>query len=165
MSSLSTVRGGLSNRNTGDSLSTPTGVPDMSGVNMDYEDSIAMPQQDATKSSGGILNKVKSGVGTVAKGAAVVTGVGVLGVMAGTTALAVKTHNKKDECCASFGESMSYYLARLLGGNDHMEVQRLQQAGMKGVEMAVQNKKAVQRAVRPLPTLNMPVPPDNQLSY
>lgn len=108
-------------------------------------------------------SRIWSGVGNVAKGAAAVTGIGVLGVMAGSTALAVKSYNKKDELCASLGESMSYYLARLLGGNDHMAVQRFQQAGMKGVESAVQNKKSMNKAVRPLPTLNMPVAPEMEL--
>lgn len=117
------------------------------------------------KSTGSVLSHVRNGVGKVAKGAAVVTGVGVVGIMAGTTALAVKSYNKKDELCASVGESMSYYLARMLYGNDHMGVQRLQQVGMKGVETAVQNKKAMNKAVRPLPTLNMPVAPDNQIEY
>lgn len=117
------------------------------------------------KSTGSVLSHVRNGVDKVAKGAAVVTGVGVVGIMAGTTALAVKSYNKKDELCASVGESMSYYLARMLYGNDHMGVQRLQQAGMKGVETAVQNKKAMNKAVRPLPTLNMPVAPDNQIEY
>ena len=51
-------------------------------------------------------------------------------------------------------------LARLLGGQDHMTVQRLQQAGMRGVATAVQNNKALNRAARPLPTLNMPVASD-----
>lgn len=103
-------------------------------------------------------------VGNVAKKAvkitAAATGIGVLGVMSGTIALGKKTKDKKDEICASFGESMSYYLARLLGGQDHMSVQRIQQAGMRGVATAVQNNKALNRAVRPLPTLNMPVASD-----
>lgn len=103
-------------------------------------------------------------VGNVAKKAVKITaaaaGIGVLGMMSGTVALGKKTKDKKDEICASFGESMSYYLARLLGGQDHMTVQRLQQAGMRGVATAVQNNKALNRAARPLPTLNMPVAPD-----
>lgn len=103
-------------------------------------------------------------VGNVAKKGvkitAAVAGIGVLGMMSGTVALGKKTKDKKDEICASFGESMSYYLARLLGGQDHMIVQRLQQAGMRGVATAVQNNKALNRAARPLPTLNMPVAPD-----
>lgn len=103
-------------------------------------------------------------VGNVAKKGvkitAAVAGIGVLGMMSGTVALGKKTKDKKDEICASFGESMSYYLARLLGGQDHMTVQRLQQAGMRGVATAVQNNKALNRAARPLPTLNMPVAPD-----
>ena len=41
-----------------------------------------------------------------------------------------------------------------------MTVQRLQQAGMRGVATAVQNNKALNRAARPLPTLNMPVASD-----
>lgn len=103
-------------------------------------------------------------VGNVAKKAVKITaaaaGIGVLGMMSGTVALGKKTKDKKDEVCASLGESMSYYLARLLGGQDHMTVQRLQQAGMRGVATAVQNNKALNRAARPLPTLNMPVAPD-----
>lgn len=108
--------------------------------------------------------KVKRAVGAVAKGTAVAAGVGVLGVMAGTTALAAKGNSLKDELVVSFGESMSYYIARLLGGNDHMGVQRFQQAGMKGVEM-VTGEKTIRKVARPLPTINMPVVPDNDLSY
>lgn len=109
-------------------------------------------------------SSVGNKVGNVAKKTVKITaaaaGIGVLGVMSGTVALGKKTKDKKDELCASFGESMSYYLARLLGGQDHMTVQRLQQAGMRGVATAVQNNKALNRAARPLPTLNMPVAPD-----
>lgn len=109
-------------------------------------------------------SKVKRAVGAVAKGTAVAAGVGVLGIMAGTTALAAKGKSMKDELVVSVGESMSYYIARLLGGNDHMGVQRFQQAGMKGVEM-VAGEKAVRKVARPLPTINMPVVSDNDLSY
>lgn len=109
-------------------------------------------------------SSVGNKVGNVAKKAvkvtAAVAGIGVLGMMSGTVALGKKTKDKKDELCASFGESMSYCLARLLGGQDHMTVQRLQQAGMRGVATAVQNNKALNRAARPLPTLNMPVASD-----
>lgn len=119
----------------------------------------------AVKTGASIGHRIRRGVGTVAKGAAVVTGVGVVGVMAGSTTLAVKSSQKKDEMCAAFGESLSYYLAKLLGGSDSMAVQRLQQAGMRGVDMAVQNKKAMNRAVRPLPTLNMPVAPSSEIEY
>lgn len=107
-----------------------------------------------------IGSKVGNVAGKVAKGTAAVAGIGVLGTMAGTVALGTATKNKKDELCASMGESMSYLLARLLGGNDHMTVQRLQQAGMRGVQTGVQNNKALNRATRPLPTLNMPVAQD-----
>lgn len=109
-------------------------------------------------------SSVDNKAGNVAKKAvkvtAAVAGIGVLGMMSGTVALGKKTKDKKDELCASFGESMSYCLARLLGGQDHMTVQRLQQAGMRGVATAVQNNKALNRAARPLPTLNMPVASD-----
>lgn len=132
-------------------------------VNDDFKGTQDSAFQFTEKSGVSIGSRICSGVGVVAKGAAVVTGVGVLSVMAGTTALAVKSYNKKDEMCASVGESMSYYLARLLGGNDHMAVQRFQQAGMKGVESAVQNKKSMNKAVRPLPTLSMPVAPEMEL--
>ena len=107
-----------------------------------------------------VVNKVGNVAKKAVKITAAATGMGVLGIMSGTVALGKKTEYKKDVICASFGESMSYYLARLLGGTDHMTVQRLQQAGMRGVETAVQNKKALNRAARPLPTLNMPVAPD-----
>lgn len=105
-------------------------------------------------------SKVGKVAGKAVKVTAAATGIGVLGVMSGTIALGKKTKDKKDEICASFGESMSYYLARLLGGQDHMSVQRIQQAGMRGVATAVQNDKALNRAARPLPTLNMPVASD-----
>lgn len=133
-------------------------------VNVNVDDVYAS-SFDYSQAASNVLSNVKNGVATVTKTAAVVTGVGVLGVMAGSTALAVKSYNKKDEACASVGESMSYFLAKFLGGNDSMAVQRLQQAGMRGVDMGVQNKRAVRKAVRPLPTLNMPVASDTQMSY
>lgn len=161
MSTLSVVQNNMRTRTS--NYSSNSKLSGQSVVDGNFEDTRNSDFSCTEQASVSVGARIRSGVGEVAKGAAVVTGVSVLGIMAGTTALAVKSYNKKDEICASLGESMSYHLARLLGGNDHMAVQRFQQAGMKGVESAVQNQKSMNRAIRPLPTLNMPVAQEMEL--
>lgn len=96
----------------------------------------------AERNKASVMDKVKHGAGVVAKGTAAVAGIGVLGVMAGATAIAVKSKNAKDDFCAGLGEAFSYKLAMFLAGNSNQMYSRLYQSGMDGVAAATTKKAA-----------------------
>lgn len=105
-----------------------------------------------SKNRQSVGGKIKHAAGAVVKGTAVVAGLGVLGVMAGATAIATKGKQKNDEIAASFGDSMSYCLSRFLGGNDHMYVSRLESAGRSALEGGMSKKAA--RKLPPMPVMS-----------